>query len=177
MRKLYILLPILGTLAFGYLYQQHASQAAEHERQRQQDIQATLQRRQAAEADAREKAIQETLQIQAQRRKERQEREAAETARKEHRQKLIADRDTARRDTENKLRRIDALKKDIATEQNRKTTLENERKIHLAETQHQKNATAKIHTETQHLQRTLDTLNQAPTTQATNPQIQATKKS
>jgi hypothetical protein len=158
MKYLYIILPVIGIVLFGYFYNDYASKERERELTRKTDAKTAHEKKLADEAAAREKAIQDALQAQAKRKKEREEREAAEVARKETRQKLIDERDASRREAERLARRVEVLKKDISAEQTAKNALEAEQKTIAAESAHQKKATAQALENNKALQRVLDNI-------------------
>jgi chromosome segregation ATPase len=131
--KSYIILPLAALIAFGAVYwnfeRKHEARAAVAREQARIERETKLK----AEADAREKGIAEALQLQARRKKEREERDAREKLQKETRQAAIDARDKIHRDVEKNARQIDRLKKEIAAEEKDIAAIEAEYKTTIAE--------------------------------------------
>ncbi|EIP99026.1 hypothetical protein OpiT1DRAFT_03529 [Opitutaceae bacterium TAV1] len=117
MNKAYFLAPILAILAFGGFYWNFRSGYEEREVAKQAAIRAEKEESLKVEAEARRKAIEEAVALQEQRKKERAEKEAAEQAAKEARQLALDERDKAYSAMQQSERRLEQLKKELATVQ------------------------------------------------------------
>ncbi|MDR1009891.1 MAG: hypothetical protein LBM04_01955 [Opitutaceae bacterium] len=131
--KSYIILPLAALIAFGAAYwnfeRKHEARAAEVREQARIERENKLK----AEADARNKGIEEALRLQARRKQEREERDARDKLQKETLQSAIDARDKIHRDVEKNARQIDRLKKEIAAEEKIITGIETDFKAVIAE--------------------------------------------
>jgi hypothetical protein len=131
--KSYIILPLAALIAFGAAYwnfeRKHEARAAEVREQARIERENKLK----ADADARNKGIEEALRLQALRKKEREERDARDKLQKETLQSAIDARDKIHRDVEKNARQIDRLKKEIAAEEKTIAGIETEYKTTIAE--------------------------------------------
>jgi hypothetical protein len=115
--KTYILLPLAALAVFAYFYHNFDSQYEARQAAAKQAAIAERDAKLAAEAAARESAIQETLLLQKQRKAEREARDARDAQRKQQRQSALDARDAAFRETEKLTRQTDHLQKQVAAEQ------------------------------------------------------------
>ena len=117
MRKSYWLAPLVALLIFGGIFVHFKSGYEAREKAKQAQILAEKQVKLQAEVEARRKAVEDAVRVQAERKKEREAKEAAEQARKDARQLALDARDKAFREQEKLGRQIENLKKDITAEQ------------------------------------------------------------
>ncbi len=117
MKKLYVIAPIVATVAFGaYMWnfnQEYNAKVEAKAAQARTDKEAKLK----AEVEARKKAIEDALVAQEKRKAERAAKEAGEAAKKEARFAAVDERDKAFREQEKLHRTVERLKKEIATEE------------------------------------------------------------
>lgn len=117
MKKIYYIGPIAALLLFG-AYTWHFNKGYEQrEAEKVAQIKAATEARMKAEAELRKKAIDEAMAVQNRLKKERAEKELAETKRKEARQLAIDTRDKYFREQEKLTRTVDRLKKEIRQEE------------------------------------------------------------
>lgn len=116
MKKLYIIAPLVALALFIAAYAVSRHGEAEREAERAAAAKAEVAAKTAAEKAARDSAIAEALVIQEQRKKERAEREALETAEREARQTALEARDAAFREQERLKREAERLKRDLSVE-------------------------------------------------------------
>jgi DNA repair exonuclease SbcCD ATPase subunit len=161
--KTYVILPLLAVIIFGAIYwnfeRGYEAQAAEARRQALIEKENKLK----AEAEARARGVEEALQLQARRKKAREERDAREKSQKETRQAAIDARDKIHRDVEKTARQIDRLKKEIAEEKKALAGIEDDHKATLAEQDFIKNHIAQAEANLRDLEAIITRLSQAPT--------------
>ncbi len=116
MKKAYVFAPLAALLVFTALYLNFKSGYKARESARQVQVDADKKARLTAEVEARRKAVDDAVRAQEVRKKEREDREAAERTKQEVRQAALDARDKAFREQEKISRQIERLKKDIATE-------------------------------------------------------------
>jgi hypothetical protein len=139
MKKSYYTVPLVALVVFIALYAW--SQSGVKAREAAKTAAALVERdaRIAAEKAARDAAIAEQLVIQQQRKKERLEREARETAEREVRNTALVVRDTAFREQERLRRDTERLRREIAAETEIVTRLQRDHDDLLAEKKHLEN--------------------------------------
>ncbi|OAM91413.1 hypothetical protein OH491_23095 [Termitidicoccus mucosus] len=160
--KSYVLLPLVAVIVFGAIYwnfeRNYEAQAAEARQQARIEKENKLK----AEAEARTKGVEEALQLQARRKKAREERDAREKSQKEARQAAIDARDKVHRDVEKTVRQIDRLKKEIAEGKKVLAGIESEYKATLAEQVFLKDYIAQAETNLRDLEAVITRLSQTP---------------
>ena len=117
MNKSYWIAPFAALLLFTGIFAHFKSGYEARDKAKQAQILAEKQVKLQAEVEARRKAVDDAVRVQAERKKEREAKEAAEQARKDARQLALDARDKAFREQEKLNRQVENLKKDIASEQ------------------------------------------------------------
>ncbi|GAB1488506.1 hypothetical protein MASR2M8_09510 [Opitutaceae bacterium] len=133
MKKVYILGPLIGVLVFAFFYWNFTKEFAVKE---QEKIAAAKAEREAAlkkEAADRKIAIDAALALQAQRKKEKADREAKEIADKEYRLKITDDRDRSFREQERLSKQAERLAKEIDIEKAAIAEIEKQKKFAVDE--------------------------------------------
>ncbi|MDR2863645.1 MAG: hypothetical protein LBV54_07235 [Puniceicoccales bacterium] len=133
MFKIYLIIPLIGILAFGYVYQDFDKKHEERVRSERVEARLKKEREMKAEHEAREKSIADALRLQSQRTKEREERLAREASQKEARQNAIDAREKAYRETVALDRQIEKVKKEVAVEEKAVSVLVVEQKAAVGE--------------------------------------------
>jgi hypothetical protein len=133
MNKFYIILPLVGLLIFGGFYYQFDKRFKADLEVKQAAAQAALKEKQRLDNEARQLAYQAAIEAQAQRRKEREERERIETEKKEHRLKLEDARQKAFDDRRRLREQAERLKQDVAGIQDQVNKVEAVKKTHKDE--------------------------------------------
>lgn len=133
MKKVYVLVPIIGVLIFAVFYwNAHKGIAAREAAAKQADLERR-QKKLQEEVEARKKAYEDAI-VQAERRKkEKAEREAKEQAEREAREALIAEREKTFREQEKLTRNIERLNKDVAAEKEELAKIEEQKKSFVSE--------------------------------------------
>ena len=116
MNKAYILGPLIGVLIFAFFYRGFTKEFAIKAEQKIADTKAAREASLKKEAADRRVAIDAALILQAQRKKEKAEREAKAVADKEYRLKITDDRDKAFREQERLSKQAERLAKEVDTE-------------------------------------------------------------
>lgn len=116
MNKAYILGPLIGVLIFAFFYRGFTKEFAVKAEQKIADTKAAREASLKKEAADRRVAIDAALILQAQRKKEKAEREAKDVADKEYRLKITDDRDKAFREQERLSKQAERLAKEVDTE-------------------------------------------------------------
>ena len=131
--KLYYIGPIAALAAFAaYTMQFNKSYDAKAEA-KAVEARSIKEARLKAEADARKKAMDDAVAIQAKLKKEREKKEAEEASRKEARQAALDARDRSFREQEKLARTLERLKKEIKIEQDAIAKLDGSIKFNQAE--------------------------------------------
>ena len=136
MNKTYFIAPFVALALFIGAYAWSQSGRTERAEARTRELKAELQAKAVAERASREQAIAEAIVLQEQRKKERLEREARESAEREIRQAALDARDAAFREQERLAREIDRLKREVADEQEAVNRLQIDNVAALAEQAH-----------------------------------------
>jgi hypothetical protein len=116
MKKAYIFGPLIGVLIFAFFYWNFTKEFAVKEQQKVADAKAAREASLKKEAADRKVAIDAALVLQAQRKKDKSEREAKDVADKEYRLKITDDRDRAFREQERLSKQAERLAKEVDTE-------------------------------------------------------------
>lgn len=117
MNKVYFTAPLVALVLFAGAYTWSQSGQKQRAEARQAALKIEHEAKLAAEKEARRVALEETMRVQAQRKKERAEREAREAEKQELRAAALDARDHAFREQERLTRHIERLKREVATEQ------------------------------------------------------------
>ena len=133
MNKSYWIAPFAALLIFAGVFAHFKSGYEAREKARQAQILSEKQVKLQAEVEARRKAVDDAVRVQAERKKERETKEAAEQVRKEGRQLALDARDKAFREQEKLNRLVENLKKDIAAEQDALAKITQDRDYALAD--------------------------------------------
>jgi colicin import membrane protein len=122
--KLYYIAPVAALAAFAaYTMQFNKSYDAKMEA-KAEEVRVIKEAKIKSEADARKKAMDDAMAVQTKLKKEREKKEAEETARKEARQTALDARDRNFREQEKLARTVERLKKEIKIEQDAIAKLE-----------------------------------------------------
>ena len=113
-KKIYILVPIICTILFAFYYQGFAKEYAAIELQKIEDAREVRKAKVLQDAEDRKLAIEAALELNAQRKAEREAKEAQDLAEKEARQAARDARDVAYRDRNKLEGQVGDLKKQIA---------------------------------------------------------------
>jgi colicin import membrane protein len=133
MNKFYIILPLVGLLIFGgFYYQSNKAYKAELEI-KQAAAQAELKEKQRLDREASQLAYQAAIEAQAQRHKEREERERIDAEKKENRLDLEEARQKAFDDRRRLREQAERLKQDVAAIQDDVTKVEATKQAHTDE--------------------------------------------
>ena len=133
MNKSYWIAPLVAFLVFGGIYLNFKNGYVAREKARLEQVGADKQTKLQAEIAARRKVVDEAMQAQEERKKERAAKEAEEKARKEAREIAIDARDKAFHDQEKLTKRLKNLKNDISAEQDEIDKIHRERQDSLDE--------------------------------------------
>jgi hypothetical protein len=133
MNKVYFTAPLAALLVFAGIYAWSLNGQKERIAAREVALKAEHAAKIVAEQEARRIAIEETLVIQAQRKKERAERDAREATEREVRAAALEARETAFREQERLSRQVERLQHELATEQEAVGKLRIDRDAALAE--------------------------------------------
>ncbi|PTY07891.1 hypothetical protein DB347_06590 [Opitutaceae bacterium EW11] len=124
MKKLYFIGPIAALGLFAAYTLQFNKAYDAREAQKAAEARIAKEAKLKSEAEARKRALEDAVASQQKLKKERADKEAEETRRKESRQAAIDARDRSLREQERLSRQLDRLKKDVKTEQDAIAKLE-----------------------------------------------------
>lgn len=133
MNKAYLIAPLVALLVFAGFFTQFKSGYQARENAHDELVQSDKKAKLAAELAARRQALDDAMRIQAERKKEREAREAEERARKDARQVALDARDKAFHDQEDAIKQADSFQKDIDADQDAMAKLTGDRKSSLDE--------------------------------------------
>jgi phage-related minor tail protein len=117
MKKLYIILPIIGCAVFAVFFWQFKAQYGEQERAKIEAKRIERDNKVKADFEAKRKAMEEAIAQQEKRKIEKAEREKREAEEKQMQIDLNDARDRARTELDRVLRQVDRLKNEIASEE------------------------------------------------------------
>lgn len=129
MKKAYIFGPLVGVLVFAFFYWNFTKEFALKEQQKVEAAKAARDAQLKKEQADRKAAIDAALVLQAQRKKEKAEREAKEVADKEFRLKITDERDIANREQERLSKQAERLAKEVDTEKAAIAEIEKQKKF------------------------------------------------
>ncbi len=127
MNKAYWISPLVAFFVFGGFYLNFKNGYAAREKASQEQVETAKQAKLQTEIEARRKVVDEAVHVQEERKKECAAKEAEEKTRKEARETTIDARDKAFHERERLTKRIESLKKDIASEQDEIDRVQRER--------------------------------------------------
>lgn len=175
MKKVYVLVPVIGVLIFAIFYwSAHKDIAARETAAKAAEV-AKRQKKLQEEVEARKKAYEDAV-VQADRRKkEKAEREAKDQADREAREALIAEREKAFREQERLTRNIERLNKDVSFEKEEVAKIEEQKKSFVSEQEFLKSYVRQAETNQKSLEDVLNKI--AAAEKAAQEAAKAAKKS
>lgn len=114
MQKVYFLVPLLGTILFGFYYANFNRGFQEREAARVEAIRVERETALRQEAEDRKEAIEEALRLQDERRQEKAARDAREEAKKKQREDALDARERAYREQQRLAKQVERFQSDVA---------------------------------------------------------------
>ena len=117
MKKLYVIVPVIGVLIFGAFYWNFSTEIEARETAKKEAVRIERETKQKADFEAKKKAVEEAIALQERRKIEKAEREKRAEEEKQVQLDLKDASDRARDDRDRVLRQVDRLKTEIAVEE------------------------------------------------------------
>jgi hypothetical protein len=115
MQKVYFLVPLLGTILFGFYYANFNRGFQEREQARLESVRVERENALRQEAIDRKEAIEEALRLQEERKQEKATRNAREEAKKKQREDALDEREKAYREQQRLAKQVERFQGDVAT--------------------------------------------------------------